>query len=1083
MSDFANSSPTIGLFKGAHNFLLNNPTIVANYTNQNETNAIQLLVNFSLPGAEFDSSERDPPPRCPPGAHLDIIQDLQSWAHNPLRETSLRWVSGLAGVGKTAIMQTFSELEAASEESILGATLFFSKANKRNDPQRVFITIAYQLAVKYPPYRKYVVKMILHDPKVIQKSMTEQFKRFILQPVVVEKLFEGLHETMLIILDGLDKCKGDRQQQEIASLIRQMTTQHPTSPLIWLIASRPEPHIKAVFTQVGAIPLPVSLKPDQTSEDVECDSHDKLQTNREANLPSISPSVVHHKPSVPPPVTLTTPPPFIDFPSASKAQEHRHPADTVVDIPSEHHRGCGSRVTSTKGLEKNEKEVGAELMRRRERLLHDSRRPRPLLDDDIDSDVSAESSDDKAPITNSQLNQGGSSTRSTLPTPRPPLMASDSTGTLVESALERRIQGDVESIQDKTVNTTERLADLRALMEGADVHYYLVPSGDAHGTEYVAASDKRLEFITGFTGAKGDAIITRDSAYLVTTPQYWARAKAETDKSWMIIQVGVGHDDSQDSGHKDWIEFLLTLLSKGQRIGLDARFISHENATVLHRELIGLDCKFSFPSHNLVDLVWKNKPGKPRNLVYIRAMKYTGRDASFKLHKLREWIKAQPPAIPLYVKNREPTPQQMNVGMLVNSLSCISWTLNLYGIDIPFNPVFHAYLFIGLDKTILFLDSSKVDEAVANYLEKMNVERRNYTDLWPFLRKREWGEGKLLIPQTTSYAISLMLTHLRYTLARNRVEDMMTLKNDTELEGLRKAYIRDGVAFVQFLAWLDNELNSRYDITEWEAAWRIKEFRMRQKKFMGLAYETISASGPNGAIPHYVPKKHSARMIDRDTPYLNDSGGQYRDGTCDTTRTVHFGRPTPDQSEAYTRVLQGHIAIDSMVFPEGTSGSQLDVLARKVWWKDGLNYVHGTGHGFGSVLSVHEGDHGFNSLVPLVPGHVITNETGFYIKGKWGVRIGSALIVRRVQTRHEFNGDVWLGFERLTCVPIQTRMVKESMLTKEEKSWLKEHNQKCWDALRPHLKDDKVALKWLKREVDRGIGIAPGPVGMAIDWD
>jgi len=225
-------------------------------------------------------------------------------------------------------------------------------------------------------------------------------------------------------------------------------------------------------------------------------------------------------------------------------------------------------------------------------------------------------------------------------------------------------------------------------------------------------------------------------------------------------------------------------------------------------------------------------------------------------------------------------------------------------------------------------------------------------------------------------------------------------------------------------------------------------------------------------------------MIDRDTPYLNDSGGQYRDGTCDTTRTVHFGRPTAEQSEAYTRVLQGHIAIDSAIFPEGTTGAQLDVLARKALWKDGLNYMHGTGHGFGSFLNVHEGPHSFSSAVPLVPGHVITNEPGFYLQGKWGMRIESALAVKRVKTKGEFNGDVWLGFERFTCVPIQTRMVKENMLTKDEKQWLKEHNSRCRDLLEPYLKDDKRALKWLRRECDRGIGLAPtGPGGIYIDWD
>jgi len=311
----------------------------------------------------------------------------------------------------------------------------------------------------------------------------------------------------------------------------------------------------------------------------------------------------------------------------------------------------------------------------------------------------------------------------------------------------------------------------------------------------------------------------------------------------------------------------------------------------------------------------------------------------------------------------------------------------------------------------------------------------------------------------------------------------MAIKNDTEMEGLRRAYLRDGVCYVQFLAWLEDKINKGYDVTEWEAAHRLTEFRRKAKHFMGLAYENISATGPNAALPHYSPKKNESEMISRNLPYLNDSGGQYRDGTCDTTRTVHFGRPDPEQCEAYTRVLQGHIAIDSAVFPEGTSGNQLDVLARRALWKDGLNYLHGTGHGFGSFLTVHEGPHGFSSNVPLVPGHVVTNEPGFYNAGKWGMRIESALAVRRAQTRGHFNGDIWLAFERLTCVPIQTRMVKESMLTKEEKQWLKDHNARCYDKLAPLLKDDKRAMTWLRRETQRQIGLAnAAPGGVAIEW-
>ncbi|KAJ6616675.1 peptidase M24, structural domain-containing protein [Mycena sp. CBHHK59/15] len=654
-----------------------------------------------------------------------------------------------------------------------------------------------------------------------------------------------------------------------------------------------------------------------------------------------------------------------------------------------------------------------------------------------------------------------------------PLVRNDSNSTLVGSALERKIN-DVEPSLEKA-DTTPRLNALRELMQKDNLDYYIVPSEDAHQSEYVSASDKRREYISGFSGSSGQAIVSRNSAYLITDSRYWLQAQDQLDGNWSLVQAG------GVNGPRDWIEWLVAR-AKGSRIGIDARMISHEKATLINSKLSPLDSKLIYPPQNLVDLAWKDKAPKSKEPVYRQPIEFTGQEASSKLSRLRDWISQQPPSVPSYSRT-PPTEAQMHVATLVSSLSSIAYLLNLRGSDIPFNPLFQAYLFVSLQSAILFLDASKVNDDVGGYLQSLNVERRDYVELWQFLRRREWGVGKIVITPQTSFAISLMLTHFRFTVAPSFIEEMMAFKNETEIDGLRRAYLRDGVSFVRFLAWLEAKLNEGYEITEYEAAQRLTEFRRKTKHFMGLAYENISASGPNAALPHYSPRRSTAQIIDRDTPYLNDSGGQYRDGTCDTTRTVHFGRPTLEQSDAFTRVLQGHIAIDSAVFPEGTSGHQLDVLARKALWRDGLNYGHGTGHGFGSFLTVHEGPQGFSSPVPLMPGHVITNEPGFYLEGRWGMRIESALAVRRLKTRGEFNGPIWLGFERLTVVPIQTRMVKENMLTKEEKQWLKDHNQRCFQLLSPHLKEDKRAMKWLKREADRGIGIATGPGGMSIEWD
>ncbi|KAI0762185.1 Creatinase/aminopeptidase [Trametes elegans] len=665
-------------------------------------------------------------------------------------------------------------------------------------------------------------------------------------------------------------------------------------------------------------------------------------------------------------------------------------------------------------------------------------------------------------------------TKNTSRSGRPTLYPSESSSTLVGSALERKMR-DEDPITERQ-DTASRLEAVRDHMRQHDLAYYIVPSEDSHGSEYIAPSDKRREWISGFTGSAGQAVLSLNSAYLITDSRYWLQAREQLDQNWIVVDAG-----SVD-GPKDWVEWLVER-AENCKVGIDARLISYEKATALNNLLKPKGAKLYYPPQNLVDLVWRDKPPRSREPIYVQPKEFSGLGANEKLTRLRDWIRIQRPAVPSYSRS-EPKPSQRQVASLISNLSCIAWLLNLRGDDIPFNPVFHSYLFVGLDSATLFIELAKITPEVESYLQSIGVSVRDYNDIWTFLRRKEWGEGNVIISPQTSYAICLMMTSFRYTVLPSYVEEMKAVKNETEIHGLRNAYLRDGAAYVRWLAWLEEKLQQGYDITEYEAAWRLTEYRRKNKHYMGLAYENISASGPNAALPHYTPHKATARMIDRETPYLNDSGGQYRDGTCDTTRTVHFGRPTPEQCEAFTRVLQGHIAIDSAVFPEGTTGAKLDVLARRALWQDGLNYMHGTGHGVGSFLNVHEGPQSFTSDVPLVPGHVLTNEPGFYNAGKWGMRIESALVVRRARTKGQFNGDIWLKFERLTCVPIQTKMVKEVMLSKEERQWLKDHNRRCLELLEPFVRTDKRAMRWLRREAERGIGIAgAGPGGLTIDWD
>ncbi|KAJ7743490.1 peptidase M24, structural domain-containing protein [Mycena maculata] len=592
-------------------------------------------------------------------------------------------------------------------------------------------------------------------------------------------------------------------------------------------------------------------------------------------------------------------------------------------------------------------------------------------------------------------------------------------------------------------DAARRLNKVRELMHNDNMDYYIIPSEDAHQSERVAYSDRRLEYISGFAGPSGHAIVSRNSAYLVTDSRFSHLAHEQLDPHWVLVQVG------GIQGPNDWIEWLAAK-ARRSRIGVDARMISCENATRLAAKLGPLDSRLIHPPQNLVDLAWSDKPSKSRERIYRLPIELTGEEAASKLHRLRQWISVQPPSAGNF------SVPEMHEGTLITSLSAIAYLLNLRGSDLLFDPVLHAYFFVGLQTAVLFINMSKVDEDVAWYLQSLSVQRRDYTDVWRFLRQREWGTGKVLITPETSFAISLMLTRFRYTVAPSFVEEMMAFKNETEIEGLRRAHLRDGLSYVRFLAWLDEKLSVGYNITEYEAAQRLNEFRRLDEHYLRPTYENISATGPNAALPHYSPGRTTARMIDRESPYLSHSGGYYQGGRCDTARTLHFGRPTTEHIDAFTRVLRGHIAVDKAVI-QGASSSFLEVLAQQAFFRDITSNSVCTFYFDSIIMHSSCGQEWHRARIPSFRGRILPHQRG----GRWGLRIKSTLTVQRAPGP---NGAEWLRFERLTNVPIQTRMVKNNMLTKEERQWLKAHNGRCFDLLAPHLKEDKRALNWLKRE-------------------
>ncbi|KAG8851337.1 hypothetical protein FRB96_009402 [Tulasnella sp. 330] len=652
-------------------------------------------------------------------------------------------------------------------------------------------------------------------------------------------------------------------------------------------------------------------------------------------------------------------------------------------------------------------------------------------------------------------------------------------------------KGGLDSKDVKKNGTGDKLAALRKLMkdEPTSLDYYIIPSADAHQSEYICAADARVEYISDFTGSSALAIVSTASAHLFVDSRYWVQAAREIDDNWTLHRVGA-------PGEKDWIDWVKQDANPMSVFGVDSRLIPYRTVPQLFSRIAERGSRLLFPKSNLIDASRSDRPPLPNSPITVHPIKYAGQPASAKIKQIREWLLSQRSperstvfeVLPGELPDEHGSPSSTSHtyadilssraapnGVLMYALDTIAWTLNLRGADVPFNPVFFAYLIITQDEVILFTEPGKIgDEDVKAQIESLGINILPYEEVWSYLQSDNL-KGTIILDSGTPYAVASSLKRpTRYSVVNYcYAVTLKGTKNDTEIKGFRAAYLRDAAAFVQWSAWLEEAVvKKKLPITEWDAAQKLDDYRKRLEHYRGLAYGNISATGANAALPHYEPSDEASPVIETATPYLMDSGGQYLDGTCDTTRTVHFGDPTKEQKEAYTRVLQGHIAIETAVFPYGTTGAHLDVLARKALWKDGLNYGHGTGHGFGSFLSVHEGPHGFGISVPLKAGNVITNEPGYYKEGEFGIRIESALLVKEVKFEGSGRGAghelPWFEFERFTQVPIQaSRLISFSLLTKEERKWLRNHNKTCLEKLRPILKDDKRAMTWLKKQTGK----------------
>ena len=585
----------------------------------------------------------------------------------------------------------------------------------------------------------------------------------------------------------------------------------------------------------------------------------------------------------------------------------------------------------------------------------------------------------------------------------------------------------------------ERLEALREELRREHLSAFVFPTTDPHNSEYTADHWKGREWISGFTGSAGTAVVTLKSAALWTDSRYFIQAEEQlkgTEFQLMKLKIEGTPTISE------WIasELSTSDSQSSTEIGMDGMVNTVAVVEKMKEELKqrgGITVRTNFDP---LARIWKDRPQIPQSPVEIQPMELAGEETTSKLIRIRQALRARHAD-----------------GMLVTALDDIAWTLNLRGSDVHCNPVFVSYLLIASDKATLYINKVKLTAEVRDYLKSQGVETADYSEVSKGLK--DYFEYNILLdPDEVCYTLYQQVTR-NIVRGASPIATMKTVKNEREQQGFRSAMLKDGIAMVKFLKWLDENIGKQ-TLTEISVSDKLESLRAEQPLYRGLSFDTIAGYEAHGAIVHYEATPETDIPLHAAGFLLLDSGGQYQDGTTDITRTIALGPLTEEQRRVYTLVLKGHIQIERCKFPAGASGTQIDILARESLWREGLNYLHGTGHGVGSYLSVHEGPHQFRmewKPAPLVAGMTITDEPGIYLEGKFGVRIeNTLLIIPYKQT--EFGQ--FLQFESLTLCPIDTRPIVKELLLPEEIAWLNDYHQQVLTTLSPHL--DGEEKEWLK---------------------
>lgn len=582
-----------------------------------------------------------------------------------------------------------------------------------------------------------------------------------------------------------------------------------------------------------------------------------------------------------------------------------------------------------------------------------------------------------------------------------------------------------------------RLARLRELMKREHLSAFIFPSTDAHQSEYVADHWRGREWISGFNGSAGTAVVTMKSAALWTDSRYFLAAEEQLeDTEYQLMRLKM-------EGTPTIAEWLGKELQDVQspEVGLDGMVNSYNYVKDLSyslRKLGGITLRTNLDP---LEQIWENRPSLPANPVEIQPLEYAGETLASKVVRIRKSLRE------LHAD-----------GMLVSALDDIAWTLNLRGTDVHCNPVFVSYLLIESDKVSLFVDDNKLSPEVKLYLQDNQVSLYNYNKVEKCLKS--YSEYNILLDgDETSYYLWKTVKCQEIVAAASPIPAMKAVKNEAEIEGYRSAMLKDGVAMVKFLKWLKPAVEAGGQ-TEISIDEKLTSLRAEQKLFRDISFDTIAGYAQHGAIVHYEATPETDVVLKPEGLILIDSGAQYQDGTTDITRTIALGPVSEEMKHIYTLVLKAHIQLELVKFPDGASGTQLDAVGRECMWREGYNFLHGTGHGVGSYLCVHEGPHQIRMELmptPLRAGMTLTDEPGLYLAGKFGVRIENTVLISDYMST-EFGK--FLQIEPLTLCPIDTTPIDVDMLLPEEIDWLNAYHHSVYEKLSPFLDEEEKI--WLE---------------------